>query len=847
MNSFSRPHGWCQVLFIGTLFLGMTYPSAAESGLFERRHFAYAKRAFQDQLYDVAKSKLESFREKYPDSIFSDEARWLLGQSELFLGNAQTALAIFSEPPSQPQKEGTSLEAGFLLWKGQALRATGDLDQAIETFRTLITSFPDHDLILPCRIELSKTLFQAEKFQEAEEVLGPLFVRYNDREVIELATLQKARLQIGKQHLEEALDTLDQLPLSKLTGKPRYEAAYLKGKTFATRERFEEALKAFQQITGDSIAFPRELVVKAWHGSGDCLAAQKKWQQASDAYEKAFRLALDSSQISASVLAYLNAQFQNETLTKGALEVRNFVSKNPDTALSGLYAIGRYFFLEKKFDAAISEFSHLVNHYPNSDWIWPARLGIAEALLNQDQRADSLKLLRQITTNAPRDAEKSQAHTLLGETSLADDPIAAADHFLAAAELTPEAKASEALWTRALFAFSEANAIDAFIKNEKAFYEQFPNSSVRVDLLMEKARLFEQTGRGEQARKLYSQLVEQKLNPQKTAQALFRLGLSSMETGNFNQALGAFQALEKDHPNFPRLDEASYRAIRCTYLLGSEDVESIQKALMEWTGTFPNSPLLPRVRNFIGNLLESRGLLSEAVSQYRTVLSDVPHSEEADQSAYWGGKCLFRLKQHQDAIEMLEKVRGTSSWKPYARLTQILCTMHLGNYKSALAIADSLLQGNPSPDIRSFALLRKAECLFTLASEDRSLYPQALSTAEEVLALDSATSSERNEAGFIKGEIYQKLNKSNEALEAFLSVVYSQLLPEETTRIAAQPEFHWFIKSGLAAARIREDQGDIRGAVEIYRILERLGEPNRGEFRRKIEDLKNEYFLYETS
>jgi len=80
-----------------------------------------------------------------------------------------------------------------------------------------------------------------------------------------------------------------------------------------------------------------------------------------------------------------------------------------------------------------------------------------------------------------------------------------------------------------------------------------------------------------------------------------------------------------------------------------------------------------------------------------------------------------------------------------------------------------------------------------------------------------------------------------------MEVVYGQLLPEESTQLASQPEFHWFIKSGLAAANIKENQGDIRGAVEIYRILERIGEPSRNEFRRKIEDLKNEYFLYEST
>jgi TolA-binding protein len=826
--------------------------SRADTSFFERRNFAFAKRAFQDSLYDVAKIKLEKFLEKYPESDLETEARWLLGQSQFFLGEFDPALKQFQNPPAREADSGASFFPGFLFWEGQCLAATERLPEAESVFRNFLKEFPEHELRAQVQIALSKVLFRKEQPEEALRTLDPLLNDQEPSKDAQLARLQKARIEIGIGKLDEALTSLQRLSEKTekgLEGELIYEAALLQGKILSQKESWDEALQCFQKITGDSLARPRHRIVEAWYQSGKVQTGRQEWKLASEAFENAFRLALDSSRIQEAVLAYLDAQFRNKTLTKGALEVRNFVNKNPQTAVSGLYAIGRYFFLEKKYDAAITELDHLTKNYPDSRWVWPARLTIAESLLLQGQEESGRELLVELSQNADDSSVKIRALTLLGECAYeGQDYTRAAELFREASEL-PSAQSgeTETLLARSLFAFARAGQMEPFVETEKRFLEAFPKSAYRVDILMEKADLFEESGKNEQARKLYSQLAQQEFNPTQTAEALYRLGMTSFEIGDLNEALTAFTALEKNHPEFPRLDHAVFRKIQSQQILGSHSSEDLQQSLIAWLETFPNSLLKGRVHNTIGNLLENRGLYAEAVTQYRTVIESAPSSQEADQAAFWGGKCLFQLKQHEDAIAMLEKVRDESPWKPNARLTQILCTMHMGDYAAALKIAEAVLKSDPAAEIESFARLRQAECLFTLSSEDRSLYPAALTAVNHVVEMESATSAERNEAGFIKGEILQKMNRSNEALEAFLDVVYAQFLPEETTGLASQPEVHWFIKSGLAAARIKEGQGDIRGAVEIYRILERIGEPNRREFRRKIEDLKNEYFIYETS
>lgn len=834
----------CATGLLAAFLLTAPLPVQADTTFFERRSISFAKRAFQDNLYDVSKIKLEKFLEKYPESDFKTEALWLLAQSHYFLGQTEEALKILKEsaPPADDK-----LAPAYLYWQAETEAAAKQYQPAIRTYRAFLKNYPDHELAAEAILGLSKTLFQSGEQKSAVEVLVPLLSEEQNSTQKLAAQMQQCRIMIGTENYEDALKILAEIQSAGPQGKLLYESSFIEGEIHRLKGDNEKALTAYRRITTDSLAKPRSLVVDAHLASGSILFTQQKWSEASADFEKAFRLALDSAQIQLAVKRYLEAQFKNQTLTKAALEVRNFVNKNPDTAISGLYAIGKYFFMEKKYDAAITELDHLLMNYPDSVWVWPARLTMAEALLEKNQIEEAFAVLNELAENSPRKDVKTRALTLIGENHFSKSAFTkAASAFQQAAEsATPEEK--EVLMMRTLISQASARDLEGYLATESAFFTAFPQSEFRTELLMEKARLYEKTGKDQEARNLYSELIDNETDPKQTAVALFRLGYSSWQSGEYSDALNAFTALEKDHENFSSIDLALFLKIQCEYLLNVKDSEEVAESLQQWINRFPDSKEQAEVLNYLGTVLENRGQYAEAVAQYRKVVDLFPKTAQADLASYWGGKSLYELTQFKDAIPMLENVRTESEWKPSARLYQIMAYMQLGDYRSALKISNSVLKDNPRDEIKSFARLRQAECLYTLASEDRKLYAKALEAADEVINMESATSPERNEAGFIKGEIFQKLNQSGQALQAYMEVVYGQLLPEENTRLTSQPEIHWFIKSGLAAANIKENQGDVRGAVEIYRILERIGEPSRNEFRRKIEDLKNEYFLYENT
>jgi hypothetical protein len=132
-----------------------------------------------------------------------------------------------------------------------------------------------------------------------------------------------------------------------------------------------------------------------------------------------------------------------------------------------------------------------------------------------------------------------------------------------------------------------------------------------------------------------------------------------------------------------------------------------------------------------------------------------------------------------------------------------------------------------------------------MAQQDPDNYSKAVKCLENVVGSPESKINQLNEAGYLRGKIFTAQGKKDEALESFLDVVYGRLLPSDAASPSSKPEFYWFVRSGSEAAQIKENEKDIKGAIAIYRVLEKVVTPNREEFRQKIEDLKLKNFIWE--
>lgn len=836
------PEWKCAALFLTLLLAPAALaPLHADTGFFERRAMAIAKRTFQDGLYDSAQTRLLEFQTKYPKSDFAGEVRWLLGQTHYFLGNPAKALEAFQNPPAGIEDK---LKAGYLFWEAESLAALNRLDEAAARYNDFLKTWAADERAAAARINLSSILHRSGKTAEALASLEPLVQRGPGDPTGRQAALQKARILIATSKPDEAAALL--LPLTE--GKPdapaAAEAGVLSAELALQQKKPDAALDFLRKITSASKIQPRDLVPRAWFQTGLAHLARESWDDAAAAFEQAYTLSADPAVIEPAVVRHLEASAKANNLAKAALRVRQFVRKKDGAAVSGLYAIGQFYFNEGNDDAAIGELDGLINNHPESPWTWRAKLLLAQALQRKGNLDSALETLEETAKGSKDPALTAQARLLQGEWlfGAGRHPEAAAQ-FLAAATAHP-ASAEEALF-RAALSWSRAGRLDEFSKVYDQLARRDPPSRHVPVLLMEKAALLEAAGQADEARRIYTEVSTRPGSPQQTAEALYQLALAAFESGESESALTSLRAIEKDHPDFREKGEVAYLRILLERNLGQIKGDAVRAAWEAFLQAHPGHKRATDAEFQIAQWFARQGNLAEARARCLALAEKNPKHPLASHALYQAGSAAFGAGEFKDALAILEKIPETAPVKTDARLLQIRCLMQQGNFDGALQVADSVLSTRKDDFAWVEAGLRKMGALYTLAANDPKKYEAALKVADTLLASNVPNASQRNEAGFVRGQILAKLDQPDKALNAYLDVVYGRLLPAETTQAPAEPEFHWFIKSGLAAASMREDQGDIRGAVEIYRILERLGDPNREEFRKKIEDLKSRHFLFE--
>lgn len=846
-HRFLRIACLCVAMWLGLAVFAepvLAKPSGAEN-----KAFAFAQKTFQDTQYDVALAKLQEFGKTFPKSERAVEVSLLMGQSAYFLGQYGLALDTLQALPNTATEE---QKAEALFWLAETYTKQKNWTAAIEAYRNFNKNAPDNKRTNESIIRLSEALLSSNKPAEAITVLEPIMALKTTDSERHPAVLQQARILTAQSKFSDAENLLSLLLKEKVAREVLFPAAYLAGEINLQLKKWAEAKTFFSRVTGDSRAFPKSLVAESWIGIGLAEQGDQKWLLAAEAFEKALDFSQELPLFERAVVLYLGAHSKADTLAKATLKIRQLARDRKERGGMAFYAIGKFYYESGNFDAAISELDNFISNSPQSPWALNSRLLIADSLYKKkdiDAAVATLKLLIK---------EKKTAEVLIqAQLRLAEilyeqaDYVGAAENFLALAALdTVSAGLAEDAHFRGLIALAQTNNAEDFSKQFKQFTTKYPLSFKKNELLLEQAILIERLdagGGGGEARKIYEAVAKE--TSESRAEALLRLGLSFYKEGSYELAIPVLVDFEKTFPENAFLAQAVYTRIMAqveSNVLKSAEVRVEYESFLT---RFPSATETALVHFKIADTYSFEGNHEEAQKRFEKLATDFPDAKNAlaDFALYRAGLSAMAQGEYKNAVAILEKIPETSPTKTASRLAQVRCYMAQNNYLDAIRICDSVLMSHQDGEDWAEASLRKANCLYTLATEDAQKYKLALEISNKILNSKSVSVHRRNEAGHLKGAALQKLSRPTEAMEAYLDVVYGQVLPSDITGAEQHPEFYWLIKSGLAAATMREDKGDVRGAVEIYRILERLGDPNREEFRRKIESLKSKNFLYEDS
>jgi len=660
--------------------------------------------------------------------------------------------------------------------------------------------------------------------------------------------LIKTLLSDGK--IEEAEKELSSFP-EDAPAPIKAEARYWTAEVALSRGKSDEAREQFRKILETKEGTSADLIARIWIAIGKIERSRNKPADASNSLEKALDQNSEPETYLTAAREYLAAAQASQSLPTAALKLRDSVrDREEESEKRGRFApalllLGSATLAAGNAEAAAADLDQLIRTYPASPSIPSARLLLAQTLVKQGQESaakEQLKTLLQIPKLDPTvfyQAQAAQAEILLKEGKAAEASAA----WISAYQASTDPKlAEEALYNSALTA-SRGSDASTFLRLEQEFSQRFPDSSRRAALALERGRMLETQGDSTASRSALAEVSKLPGSNPLQAEATLRRASSLLRGGDYTGAIAAFSEFEKAFPNSPILPQALASGIEAR--LRSKEMTGAQ-ARVEFTkilNRFPNSTLAPAITFQIAQTHYEERNHGEALTAFREMATKYPKDPLADNALYYAAQSALALGNPAEAIKLLRLIPENSPLRLDARLAEIDASRASGDYSGGLQIANSLLASR-TPDQRPWVEVtkRRLACEFALGANDRASLERAASTAASLIASPISDSAERNEAGFIRGKCLEQLGREEDALQAYLDVLYgrSGTQPAGVT----QPEYLWFARAGAEAARIQESRRDFRGALAIYRILEKAGGPNQAAFARKIDDLRNRYFLW---
>jgi len=733
--------------------------------------------------------------------------------------------------------------------RASALAEVGRWNDALVEWQEAKKEVQNSEIKTQIRLGMAETWLHENNSAAAKrELLEILDDPKNPSHDLTRLFLVKILLSEGKS--DEASDTLEKIS-PKSSESVLAEAIYWKARLLAVRGKADDARALFQRVIEDGKSATRDLVAQAWIAIGQIDRAHDKPADAASAFEKALDRGGNPESYLTAAREYLVSAKSAQSLPAASLRLRDSVrDRESDDEKRGRYAPALLLLASSSLDsgnleATVADLDNLMKTYPLSPALPSAQLLLSEALVKQGQlspareQLQSLLKRENLTSDITYQGKAALADILLQEGKASE----ASTLWEEAALSAPDASLAEQAFFNATLAAARQPDPAKFGRLEELFTKKYPESSRRAALALERGRMLESKGDSPASRSALAEVSKLPGAESLKDEASLRRASSLLRTGDYPAAIAAFSEFEKSFPKSPLLPQALASGIearlRQKELTGAQARAEFSKILAR----FPDSSLAPSLAFQIGQTHYEDKNHGEALSSFREMAQRFAKDPLADDARYYAGLSALALGDPEEAVKLFRSISETSPLRLDARLAEIDASRTSGDYSGGLQIANSLL-ANKTPEQRTWVEItkRRLACEFAIGGTDRASLERAASTALALIASPAADSADRNEAGYIRGKSLEQLGREEDALQAYLDVLYAkQATP---TSGPVQPEYLWFARAGAEAARLQEKRGDFRGALSIYRILENAGGPSQLAFTRKIEDLRNRHFLW---
>jgi TolA-binding protein len=750
-----------------------------------------------------AKSILQEFISDHPRGKNALTARYLLGQMLYRGADYEGAVAEFSKIiDTNPEWEHTD-RATF----GMAMAQSCLLDYAgaTKTLKWLLSSYPQSEIVADTRYWLAEFLYRRADYAGALSHFEDVYRDYPDYALRDhaLDSIAWCLEQLGR--YDEAIEVrntfLSEFPESPL----KSESEFLLATGYYNEGDPGEAVRHYMGAGSVSSPVSEGALMRA----GLLLAETGKTQEAIRVLEEIVK-EMPSREVPAHIrLALGKCYLKTNEYGKAIRILRTPPARgyNDTQQCSASFQLALAQMEFGNWAAAAEHFSTVLKEDACESLHGSSILGRAKCLINLGQPETAIDELRYFILNKTRAGE--YRNTLLALSGL----LVHARRFDEAREILENLQEDE----QAVNKLPEISYFRGLCLLEAADHTQaaeefgrFAGMNESHDLLP-LARYLEASsylrgGDPGKALRAYQSFLKQWPDNAMVAAALYQSGLANLLLAKYDDASLSFRsALQSPH--------AASTALSSLYFLGVSRMKAgdTERAVVLFRSLLDNDPgyeLNDRAAFAWGWIELARGNHEEATRIFGRLISEYPYSSLADSAYFYKATAEYRAGLLGAAGENFEKIPALfpdSALSGEALMWAGICAEKTQQPERALELYGSILQLNPSPEI-------KAEALYALAWTELGLADDAAAGIVIDRLIDEFPDSPLAErAYFLRGRLSFAKKRWEPAMRDLLKV--SAAFPESELADDA----HFF------AARAAYNASDYKAAVRLFQeVAERF-------------------------
>lgn len=766
--------------------------------------------------------------------------------------HANSALNHLEEPLSQKDPSAT-------FWSAHAYILLGKLTEATTLFEQLEDT-GDKNLRDQSSLSRAHILSALGHSDRANALLEKIFDKENETQLSQDAALLRATILIAKNMTSEAEQTLDNIQPSN--PQQQVHVSYLRARLAALGNKLD-AIAPLRSIIEDTNPIQPLIRHSAQVFLAECLSSTGK---PAEAFTTLVRLIDTQPRSPLLEISFHRLHGEASTpplrkrLTEQLSRWADFTpSSQPDKSRAGGEVIispgtetrtGYALFYHAislaqrntsdSNEQAKKRLSWMAANMPRHPFWDRAILEMAKLQIADRKKDNAINTLTRLEASSGAPAIRQESARLLALLYFEGENFnSAASAFLRAHRSLPAGE-GDILAVNAGVSLLRAGDKTSF----RGLLESIDSSEARVTLLLERA-LYEASLESDNAEALLQTFLDRHPDHHRSTEARLALLEAAVRAGSTTppalKKIG-IQIASLDAANLSPRERLRHLNLHLTVAGLTRHWEPAIKASKQFLKTDPASRITPFIRFKIAEAHFHNGDMLDAQTRFQDIASSTKNPEISETALFYAARSALKVggeNSDADAEVFLNTIiEKEGSFYRDAKL--LLARSQINRHpEKALDTLTNLL--NPETSFLLDAHMLAAEAHRELGEPSNLV--AALKIYDLILLRPDTAYSLSNRLFFLKGQIFEDLKKSREALEAYYHVVQRHNLAEGKD----PSEWFYFSRCAFAAVELLSKGALPRWAasVEILRIVENSASPWRDEAGRRRLEIELEHQLFD--